>query len=277
MAKANPLSLALLTGLAILAFAGNSLLARAALADGAIEAGAFSAIRLTAGALILLPFLKSRPRVSDIKGAASLLIYIVCFSFAYLTLSAATGALILFGCVQASVMAIGIVQGDRPSARGWLGLLIALSGLGWLFLPGSQGAAIIPAATMALAGIAWGVYTIVGRGGRDPARNTAANFLLAAPFALPLVLLDSGPPSAWGVGLAIASGAVTSGLGYVIWYRVAPELTLATTATAQLATPVVAALGGALLLAEPLTLDIVIAGGLILGGILLTLRREPAG
>jgi len=273
MAKANPLSLMLLAALAILAFAGNSLIARAALADGAIEAGAFSAIRLAAGALVLLPFLRSRPGLSDVKGAVSLFVYIIGFSFAYLTLSAATGALILFGCVQASVMAIGILQGDRPGARGWLGLLIALSGLGWLFLPGSEGAALAPALMMAIAGIAWGAYTIIGRGGHDPAGNTAANFLLAAPFAVPFVLLDSAMPSAWGVGLAIASGAITSGLGYVIWYRVAPQLTLATAATAQLATPVVAALGGALLLAEPLTLDIAIAGGLILGGIVLTLRK----
>lgn len=259
--------------LAILAFAGNSLLARAALADGAIEAGAFSAIRLASGALILLPFLKIRPATGDIPSAASLLVYVAGFSFAYLTLSAATGALILFGCVQASVMAIGIAQGNRPNISGWAGLIIALCGLGWLFLPGSESAAILPAAIMAVAGIAWGFYTIIGRGSRDPARNTAANFLIAAPFAVPLILFDAGWPSAWGVMLAVASGAITSGLGYVIWYRVTPHLKLATTASVQLATPIVAALGGALLLSEPLTLDIVIAGALIIGGIVLTLRK----
>lgn len=262
-----------LAGLAVLAFAGNSLLARAALADGATEAGVFSAIRLTAGALVLLPFLRGRPTTSDIPGAAALLVYVAGFSFAYLTLPAATGALILFGCVQASVMTIGIVQGDRPSFASWAGLAIALSGLGWLFLPGSEGAAIGPAAMMAVAGLAWGLYTIIGRRGTDPTRNTAASFLLAAPLALPLILLDQSLPSLSGVMLAVVSGALTSGLGYVIWYRVTPHLSLATTATVQLATPIIAALGGAALLAEPLTVDIAVAGGLIVGGIVLTIRK----
>lgn len=273
MANKMPLGLPLLAALAILAFAGNSLLARAALADGAIEAGAFSVIRLVAGALILLPFLKTKPRLSDVRGAAALLVYVVGFSFAYLTLSAATGALILFGCVQASVIAIGIAQGSRLNWAGWAGLIIALAGLAWLFLPGTEAAAPLPAAMMAIAGVAWGVYTIIGRGGRDPARNTAANFLLAAPLALPLILLDDALPSLWGASLAVIAGALTSGLGYVIWYRVAPRLKLATAATVQLATPVVAALGGAAILSEPLTLDLAIAGGLIIGGIVLTIRK----
>ncbi len=273
MPARNNLQLLTLAVLAILAFAGNSLLARAALADGAIEAGAFSAIRLAAGALVLIPFLKPRPMLSDAKGAAALFVYIAGFSFAYLTLSAATGAFILFGCVQASVMAIGILKGDRPSLSGWLGLFVALVGLGWLFLPGGEAADYVPAMMMAAAGVAWGFYTIIGRGGSNPARNTAANFMVATPFAIPLVLLDSAMPSVWGVTLAIISGAVTSGLGYVIWYRVAPQLKLATAASMQLATPVIAALGGAVLLAEPLTLNVAIAGGLILGGIVLTLRK----
>lgn len=276
MREQGRLSLAMIVGfaaLAVLAFAGNSLLARAAMADGAIEAGLFSAIRLAAGAFVLLPFLRARPTASDIPGAAALLVYVAGFSFAYVTLPAATGALILFGCVQASVMAMGVLQGDRPSFGAWAGLIIALSGLGWLFLPGSEGAAIGPAAMMAVAGLAWGMYTIIGRRSADPAGNTAANFLLAAPFALPLILLDASWPSFGGVVLAIVSGALTSGLGYVIWYRVTPHLTLATTATAQLATPIIAALGGAVLLAEPLTIDIAVAGGLIIGGIVLTIRK----
>lgn len=276
----QPFQLVFLAIIAIAAFAGNSLLARAALADGAIEAGTFSAIRLAAGALVLLPFLQGRPRLRDGKGAAALFVYIAGFSFAYLTLSAATGAFILFGCVQASVMGIGILKGDRPGRSGWLGLVIALTGMGWLFLP--RGAAVdgagvgidpIAALMMAAAGIAWGIYTIIGRGGSDPARNTAANFLVATPLALPLVLLDNAMPSFLGVTLAVMSGALTSGLGYVIWYRVAPQLQLATAASLQLATPIVAALGGAVLLAEPLTLNVAIAGGLIIGGIVLTLRK----
>lgn len=269
----SPLSLAFLTALAILAFAGNSLIARMALANGAIEAGAFSVIRLAAGAAILVPFIKARPTMQDARGALPLLIYIAGFSLAYVTLSAATGALILFGCVQASIMTIGVIQGARPRWNGWAGLGIALAGLAWLFLPGSEAVQPAAGAMMAIAGAAWGVYTIIGRGARDPARDTAVYFLIAAPLSLPLLLLDQSAPSAWGVGLAIVAGALTSGLGYVIWYRVAPLLKLATSASVQLATPIVAALGGAILLAEPLTADIAIAGGLIIGGILMTIRR----
>lgn len=266
-----------LAAVAILAFAGNSLLARAALADGAIEAGAYSAIRLASGALVLLPFLRRVPGRADWPGALALAVYVGGFSLAYLSLGAGTGALILFACVQATIVTVGITRGDAPSARGWLGMALAMAGLLYLMAPGSVDAPPGPALLMALAGIAWGAYTLIGRGGSDPSGSTARNFALATPIVLPMLWLDSGWPSWQGVMLAAMSGALTSGLGYVAWYAVAPRLGIATVASVQLATPLVAALGGALLLAEPLSWPLAIAGGLIIGGIVLTLPKLRKG
>lgn len=266
-----------LAALAIVAFAGNSLLARAALADGVIEAGAFSAIRLAAGALVLLPFLGRRPSFKDAPGALALAVYVGGFSLAYLSLGAAIGALILFACVQVAIIIIGYVRGEGLSVMGWVGLIIAMGGLILLLAPGSRGGgesvSIGPAIMMAIAGIAWGAYTVIGRGSGDPAGSTARNFLLAAPIVLPMLLLDSALPSWHGVMLAVIAGALTSGLGYVIWYKVTPRLGLATVASVQLATPVVAAIGGVLLLSEPLSLPLVLGGALIVSGIVLTIRK----
>jgi drug/metabolite transporter (DMT)-like permease len=160
-----------LVSLALLAFAGNSLLARAALADGAIEAGAFSAIRLASGALILLPVLGRRPGLADAPGAAALAVYVAGFSLAYLSLGAGIGALILFACVQATILVVGIVRGERPGVLGWCGLALAFAGLIVLLAPGSgagrQAVPLAPAALMASAGVAWGAYTLIGRGSAD--------------------------------------------------------------------------------------------------------------
>ncbi|TRD11151.1 DMT family transporter [Erythrobacter insulae] len=263
-----------LAGIAILAFAGNSLLARAALADGAIEAGAFSAIRLIAGAVILLPLIGKRPSISDVPGAIALAVYVAGFSLAYLTLGAGMGALILFACVQATIIGVGIFQGERLGAMGAAGLIAAMAGLAVLLAVGGNDAVPSPwgaSVLMGIAGIAWGAYTIIGRSGGDPAGRTARSFMLAAPLMLPMLWFDNSAPSAYGMMLAGIAGAVTSGLGYVVWYKVAPRLGLATVASVQLATPAVAALGGVLLLSEPLGWRLAAGGALILGGIVLTI------
>lgn len=272
----------LLASIAITAFAGNSLLARAALGEGAIGAGAYSVIRLAAGAVILLPVIGRRPALSDWPGALSLAVYVAGFSLAYLSLGAGTGALILFACVQATILAVGHARGDALTLPGWVGLGVAITGLLVLLAP--AGEALNPGAAllMAIAGIAWGAYTLIGRGSDDATGRTARNFLLATPLVAPMLWLDSGAgaqlvtPSLDGVVLAVVSGALTSGLGYVVWYKVIPRLGLATVASVQLATPAVAALGGAVLLSEPLGWRLLAGGALILVGIVLTLARPRA-
>jgi drug/metabolite transporter (DMT)-like permease len=268
--------LAALTLLAIVAFAGNSLLTRAALGGGLIGPGAFSAIRLAAGALILLPWALAAPRARpSILGAVSLLAYVVGFSFAYRTLGAAMGAMILFASVQATILALGAARGVRISLNELCGMGVALAGMVYL-LGGRSGSAapLAPVLMMAVAGVAWAVYTQFGRGAARPARSTAGNFLLAAIIASPLPLLDAaGETHMAGVVLACVAGAVTSGLGYIVWYAVAPRLRTGTVGAVQLATPVVAGVGGAVMLGEPLTVRLAIAGGVILAGIALTLWR----
>lgn len=275
----RPAVLLLLAVLAIAAFAGNSLLARGAIGSGAIDAGGFTLLRLASGAMVLVPFLKRGGMGrADWPGGLSLFVYAACFSFAYIALPAGTGALVLFACVQATIMFVGVARGERLGVAALAGLVLALAGVAWLLAP----AASVPedalaALLMAIAGAAWGIYTLLGRGEGDPARRTAANFAWATPLAIVLYLVVD--PSAlgsatWsGIGLAVAAGAITSGLGYVVWYAVAPRLGLATVATVQLATPVAAALIAAVTLAEPLTLRLGIAALLIVGGIVLTLRK----
>ena len=278
--RTSALATVLLAAMAVAAFAGNSLIARAALADGAIEAGAYSAIRLASGALVLLPFLSAAPSRSDWPGAAALAAYVGFFSLAYLDLGAGLGAVILFGFVQASIIAYGVLKGEAMGARGWIGIALALAGLIWALAPWqafeSGAAAILPGALMAAAGIAWGAYTIIGRSSAErpggASGSTARSFLLASLLIAPMLAWDSTLPSWQGVGLAVLSGTVTSALGYIVWYKVAPQLGLATIATVQLATPIAAALGGVVLLAELLTVQIVVGGALIIGGIVLTLQ-----
>lgn len=260
--------------LAIIAFAGNSLLARAALADGAIEPGAYSLIRLASGALVLLPFMKRTPKSADLPGALALFAYVGFFSWAYVELPAAAGALVLFACVQATVMVLGAVQGERPGWMGLAGMMLAMGGLTVLLLPGASAATpLMPAMLMGVAGVAWGAFTMLGRKAEIASAFTARSFVLGALFAVPLVLFDHAAPSANGVILAVASGAITSGAGYVVWNRVSPSLGLSTVATVQLATPPAAALGGVVMLHEALTPALLLAGAMIVGGILLTLKK----
>ena len=267
---------AVLVTLAIVAFAGNSLLARAALKGDLIGPGTFTAIRLAAGAAILLPFFRfrSRPQINW-RGSVALVVYAVGFGFAYIGLGTATGALILFAAVQATILAAGALGGDRPRVIDLTGIGCALAGV--LVLVGGDVAPGPPwaMASMIVAGIAWGLYSLMGRASSDPVGLTAKNFLLSALLCAPLPLLETNvPATGTGIGLAVLSGAFASGLGYAIWYKAVPQLPHASVGAVQLATPVVAALAAFPLLAEPLTPRLAAAALLILGGIAATLRKK---
>ncbi len=280
----TPLRLFCLTFLALTAFAGNSLLCRLALTQTSLDPASFTLIRLLSGALVLALILRfrstshRRPRGQWLS-ALALFIYAAAFSFAYLTLSAGTGALLLFGAVQATMIFWGLRRGERFSAPQLLGLALALAGLIALVLPGLSAPSFSGSFFMISAGVAWGIYSLRGKTAGDPAAATAGNFLRATPFAVLLSL------AAWpwfhfdGVGVfyAILSGAFASGLGYVIWYTALPSLDATRAATVQLSVPVLAAAGGILLLGEPITLRFLSASLLVLGGIALVVlgRKRP--
>jgi drug/metabolite transporter (DMT)-like permease len=273
---------ALLTSAAMLAFAANSLLCRLALRHASIDAASFSSLRLVSGAamLALLARLRSDRRASaasDWIAAAMLFAYVAFFSFAYLELSAGTGALILFGAVQMTMFGAGLRAGEAFAPMAWFGLALAVSGLVFLVSPGIAAPAPLGAAMMAVAGVAWGVYSLRGRGQADPLAATAGNFLRAAPMALALsvVLLSRSHAEPAGIALAIASGALTSGVGYVIWYAALKGLTAMRAATVQLSVPPIAAFGGVLLLSESITPRLATASAAILGGIALVLASRP--
>lgn len=270
-----------LTTLAMIAFAGNSLLCRVALKDTSIDAASFTSIRLVSGALVLWLIVQLHRRNASGQGnwssALALFAYAAGFSFAYRELSAATGALILFGSVQATMIGHGLWKGERFHGLQLPGLLLAFGGLLGLFLPGLTAPPLLGSLLMLGAGIAWGVYSLRGRGAGDPTRVTAGNFLRATLVALGLSLL-SLTQAAWdwqGAGYAVASGALASGVGYAIWYSVLPALQATQAATVQLSVPVIAAVGGIVFLAEPLSLRLVLASIAILGGIALVIRAKP--
>jgi drug/metabolite transporter (DMT)-like permease len=271
---------ALLIVFAMLAFAGNSLLCRVALRDTSIDAASFTSIRLASGALVLWVLLRSRGKQPLAAGswpmAAMLFTYAVCFSFAYRDLTAATGALLLFGAVQLTMTGYGLFQGERLVGLRLVGVLVAIAGLVWLLLPGLAAPPVVAAGLMLVAGLAWGIYSLLGRGAGDAAAATGGNFIRAVPFAavLSLAAASQSSPDTTGLMYAVASGAVTSGLGYVLWYAALPALTATSAATIQLCVPAIAALGGAVLLAEPITARLLIASAAILGGIALTIRKK---
>ncbi|HEY6087488.1 MAG TPA: DMT family transporter [Burkholderiaceae bacterium] len=274
----TPLRTLLLTTVAMLAFAANSLLCRLALQHASIDPASFGSVRLVSGALVLAAIVRLRsgpPAVArtDWLAAAMLWTYVACFSFAYLTLAAGTGALILFGAVQLTMFGVGLHAGERFTPAAWVGLTLALGGLVYLLSPGIAAPAPQGAALMAAAGIAWGVYSLRGRGAGDPVAATAGNFLRAAPLALALSLAFASAfqVSASGLALAIASGALTSGLGYVVWYAALPGLSALRAATVQLSVPPLAAVAGALVLSEAVSMRLLLASAAILGGIALVL------
>jgi drug/metabolite transporter (DMT)-like permease len=267
-----------LTVLALVAFAANSLLCRLALRSTAIDPASFTAIRLLAGAmtLALLMALRRRRPGGNWPSALALFAYAAAFSFAYVGLPAGTGALLLFGAVQVTMHAYGLWAGERLSWVQAAGMLAAMAGLVGLLLPGLTSPPMGNAGAMLGAGVAWGAYSLRGKGGGDPTAATAGNFARAVPLALLLVLVAARPTGLdpMGVAYAVASGALASGLGYVVWYAVLPSLQATTAAIVQLSVPVLAALGGVLLLAEPITLRLVIASVAVLGGVALALPRR---
>lgn len=272
----------LLTALTMLAFAANSVLNRWAVGPGHIGAVEFAMIRLVAGAGMLAALVLwqrggiawpgARGRVAGVLGLSA---YLLGFSLAYRGLDAGTGALVLFGTVQVTMFAGALMAREAVPGRRWAGAALALAGLALIAAPGTVEAgatgtvAASPLVLMAGAGVGWGLYSLAGRGARDPLVATAWNFVLALPVVLPFGLAGFAAPDALGVALAVVSGAVTSGLGYALWYAVLPQLGAARGAVAQLSVPVLAALGGAVLLAEPPGLRFWLASALVLGGVAL--------
>jgi len=269
-----------LTSLAMIAFAGNSLLCRQALKYTAIDPASFTAIRLASGALML--WLVARLKVKAPAGqgnwssALALFAYAAGFSFAYVSLPAASGALLLFGAVQATMIGYGIWKGERLEGLKLVGVLLAIAGLVGLLLPGLSAPPFMGALLMIGAGIAWGVYSLRGRGTGDPTRVTAGNFMRAVPITvvLSLFMLDMASVDTAGFYYAVSSGALASGLGYAIWYTALPGLKNTSAASVQLSVPVIAALGGIVFLDEPMTLRLVLASVAILGGIALVIVQK---
>jgi drug/metabolite transporter (DMT)-like permease len=269
-----------LTTLTMVAFAANSVLCRGALAVESMGAASFTALRVSSGALVLslvvaLGAREESESKASWRGAIALLVYALAFSVAYRSLPAGAGALVLFAAVQLTMWGASIYEGERPSPRAWVGGLLAFGGLVALLWPGRQAPDLGGALLMSVAGIAWGAYSLLGRGGANPLSTTRGNFLRAAPVALVFWGASLGfeageSPATWtarGVALALASGALASGLGYALWYRVLEELETLTAAVAQLSVPVIAALGGVLLLDESLTPRMIMASLVTLAGI----------
>jgi drug/metabolite transporter (DMT)-like permease len=275
--------ISLLTLLAMTAFAGNSLLCRMALKHTAIDAASFTTIRLCCGALMLwlLVSLRSAKSVGtgNWRSGAALFVYAGGFSYAYLSLPAATGALLLFGAVQATMIGYGVACGERLRWPQLAGLLLALGGLVGLLLPGLSAPPAAASMMMLAAGVAWGVYSLRGKGAGDATRVSAGNFLRALPIAvaLNLLVLNRVTLDGAGIGYAVASGALASALGYAVWYTVLPALRATQAATVQLSVPVFTALGGVLFLGEALSARQVLASVAILGGIALVILEKKAG
>ncbi|MEP1142549.1 MAG: DMT family transporter [Henriciella sp.] len=265
-----------LTTLAMIAFAANSVLGRLGLVETTIGAGSFALIRLVSGALVLacICLLQTKRLSGSIAGGLSLLVYAAFFSFAYISLSAGMGAIILFAMVQITMLGWGLSRGEKLSSWQWLGFLIAVAALIWLVSPSLDAPPLWAAAMMAMAGIGWGAYSLIGRGAKDATSATAGNFVIASLMAAPLLtglfLVTPEPmPPTDGIILAVLSGAITSGLGYVIWYQALRTLSATRAGIAQLTVPAIAAIGGVLFLSEPITLRFALATSAILGGVAL--------
>ena len=267
------------TAFALTAFAFNSILCRLALRSGEIDAASFTAIRLVAGAvtlaILLLAFgnTKKVTKIGNWRSAFFLFAYAICFSFAYLGLTTATGALVLFGCVQMTMIGGSIARGEWPGRSEWIGLIVAFAGLVYLVFPGLTSPPLISAVLMAAAGGAWGIYTLRGKGSTEPLADTTGNFIRSVPMvavaSLPFV--SQMHVSSRGVILAVLSGSVASGIGYTVWYTALRYHTATRAAILQLAVPLIAATGGIFFLSETADLRLVVAAALILGGIGLTI------
>jgi drug/metabolite transporter (DMT)-like permease len=269
-----------LTSITMIAFAGNSLLCRVALRDTGIDPASFTSIRLVSGAAMLWLIVRMRRNTVQTGGnwlsALVLFGYAAGFSFAYVSLPAATGALLLFGSVQTTMIGRGLWMGERLTGLQLVGVLLAISGLVGLLLPGLSAPPLQGSLLMIGAGMAWGIYSLRGKGSGDATAVTAGNFLRAVPFSLAVSLVMSHRISVDVAGFwyAVSSGALASGIGYAIWYTVLPSLKATSAATVQLSVPVIAALGGILFLAESITLRLVLASIVILGGIALVIFEK---
>jgi drug/metabolite transporter (DMT)-like permease len=282
----SPLQISVYTAFALMAFAANSVLNRLALGGNTIDASSYISIRLVSGAIALILIngmrkkefssLKtafSEPTIAAFAPAFYLFLYGIAFSFAYRNLSSGTGAFILFGTVQATILSTALIKGERPRFIEWLGLIIALSGLIYLVLPGLAAPDPFSAFLMALAGISWGFYTLKGRGVSDPIEATALNFIRSVPMILVAYIftLTNVHLTTEGVIYALISGIVTSAVGYAVWYTALKGLTTTQSALLQLFVPIIAALGGVIFLSESLTMRLVGAGLMIIGGVVLAL------
>lgn len=276
---------ALLTALTLTAFAANSLLCRIALGGELIDPISFTTIRLLGGAAILALLARVARKPEQVQkqpgswnSGIALFVYALAFSLAYVYLETGMGALILFGAVQVTMIGWGLVQGERPHLLEWLGLVLASGGLVYLLAPGIDSPPPVGAMLMAVSGIAWGVYSVRGKGSVEPALSTAGNFVRTVPMTLfsSLIALSSAHAHLSGIFLALFSGTVTSGLGYVLWYRALQGLTATRAALVQLLVPILAAFGGIVVLSEVLTWRLTIAAGLVLGGIAtaVSVKRE---
>jgi len=271
----------MLTATAMVAFAANSLLCRVALAPGLIDAASFATLRVVSGAitlgLIALPhWRQARALETDLRAVAALSLYMVCFTFAYLSLAAGTGALILFGAVQLTMFVTALRAGDSFPPLAWLGLGIAMAGLVYLVSPGLAAPEPVGAVLMTVAGVGWGLYSLRGRHAQNALVATATNFILTIPVVVIVSALMFGRAhlTPAGIGFALGSGIVASGLGYVIWFAALKSLRATTAATVQLAAPVIAAFGGVLLLDEAPTMRLLLASLATLGGIWIVLAQR---
>lgn len=275
-----------LTVFTLVAFAANSVLCRIALGGGFIDPVSFTALRLISGAAILAPLAGLAKEVPEgtrdggswLSGAA-LFLYAIAFSLAYLFLDTGMGALILFGSVQVTMIGVGLKSGERPSPLQWLGLVAALGGLVYLVSPGITAPSPLGALLMTLSGMSWGIYSLRGRGIRTPIRSTSGNFVRTVPMAVVAVAfaLPQLDTRTAGVVLALVSGAVTSGLGYVLWYRALRGLSTTQAAVVQLLVPILAALGGVMFLSEQVSTRLVLAAAMVLGGVLVAVVTRTSG
>ncbi len=268
----------------MIAFAANSVLGRLGLIGTDIGAGSFALIRLISGAAVLLLIctLQRKHVTGTWAGGVALLAYAAFFSYAYTALSAGMGAIILFALVQLTMLGWGLFQGERLSTLQWAGFVVAIAALIWLVSPSIEAPSLVATAAMAIAGMGWGAYSLLGRGVSDPTAATAGNFLRASALGLPILALaisfapERLPPTD-GIVIAVVSGAVTSGLGYVIWYSVVKQLSASRAGIAQLSVPAIAAIGGVLFLSEPITLRFALSTLAILGGVGLAVLTAAPG
>ncbi len=283
------MKVAVLTAIAMLAFAANSVLARLAFATADAEPLSYTGVRLASGAIVLAALLMLRWQPGarfafggSWRAAAALFGYAFAFSIAYILLGAGTGALILFASVQVGILGWAVLKGDRPSILEWLGLAVAIAGFIYLVSPGLIAPHPLGTLLMVGSGLCWAAYTLLGRGSQSPLTDTAGNFVRCLPIAIVLIIaaLLTQPMNPLALAYAVASGAIASGLGYAIWYAAPPSLTRTRAAIVQLTVPAIAATGGVLLIDEPLTQRLVIASIAILGGVAFALitadRRRSA-